>query len=629
MAGIFGCVSQLPADRAQRELVEMMQALGRDGCRVGGTWTDSSLGIYVGWTESTKKRSQVPTLVLNEEKNILLLFSGQDFPEPGIVEHLRMRGHDFKDDGASYLVHLYEEDPHKFPGCVNGRFHGIVIDLERRTSLLFNDRYSMHRLYYHQAAETLYFASEARAILAVRPELRKLDFAGLGEFVSCGAVLENRTIFDGVGVLPPASAWEIKDRSLKQRKTYFDAREWEEQEELPEEEYYRQLHDVFVKNLSRYFKSSEPIGMSLTGGLDTRMILANHKAERGTLPCFTFGSMFHENYDVQVARRVAEVCGQSHQVITAGTEFLAMFSDYASRAVLLTDGCVDVSRSPDLYLNERASEIASVRLTGNYGSEVLRGVRAFKPMEPAGGIFCEDFLDYVHGAAETFRDVAQCNPISFAVFKQAPWYLHGILALEQTQMPMRSPFLDNELVRTVFRAPRAALSDNKVCLRLVAEGDPALLGIPTDRGIAGKSNRVSRTTLHLARELSFKAEYAYDMGMPQWLARVDGWFSGLKVERMFLGRHKPFHFRVWYRDFLADYIQDMLLDSRSLSRSYLSRKAVTSIVRGHLDGKQNFTTELHKLLTLELIHRLFLDNSNSGREKVHCDEAFSQLGSTL
>jgi asparagine synthase (glutamine-hydrolysing) len=51
----------------------------------------------------------------------------------------------------------------------------------------------------------------------------------------------------------------------------------------------------------------------------------------------------------------------------------------------------------------------------------------------------------------------------------------------------------------------------------------------------------------------------------------------------------------------------MLLDPRTLSRPYIERKSVESIVRGHLSGGQNHTLAIHKLLSLELLHRLFLD----------------------
>src|SRR5260370_32935733 len=75
----------------------------------------------------------------------------------------------------------------------------------------FNDRYGMQRIYYHETQGAFYFAAEARAILKVRPELRAADPRGLGEFVACGCVLENRTIFTGIQVLPAAAARVFAD----------------------------------------------------------------------------------------------------------------------------------------------------------------------------------------------------------------------------------------------------------------------------------------------------------------------------------------------------------------------------------------------------------------------------------
>jgi asparagine synthase (glutamine-hydrolysing) len=98
--------------------------------------------------------------------------------------------------------------------------------------------------------------------------------------------------------------------------------------------------------------------------------------------------------------------------------------------------------------------------------------------------------------------------------------------------------------------------------------------------------------------------------MPQGAARIDHLLSPLHIERLFLGRHKPFHFRVWYRDALAGYVRETLLDPRALSRPYVQRKSLEAVVRGHLKGDQNYTTEIHKLLTLELLHRAFVDSSH-------------------
>jgi asparagine synthase (glutamine-hydrolysing) len=548
--------------------------------------------------------------IRNERGDVLLAFSGEEFPEPGIVGRLKARGHTLEPEGPSYLVHISEEDP-CFPASLNGWFHGLQVDRPRETATLFNDRYGMQRIYYHEAKEAFYFAAQAKAILAVRPELRSPDLRGLGEFLSCGCVLENRTLFKGISVLPPGSAWRFRKGSIVERIKYFEPREWEEQDQLDPEPWYQQLREVFTRNLPRYFNGHEQIAMSLTGGLDGRMIMAWQKAGQGSFPCYTFGGTYRECRDVILARRVARTCGQSHQVITVGNEFLSHFPRYAERAVYLSDGCVEVNRATDLYVNEKAREIAPVRMTGNYGSEVLRASRAFKPSRPLPGLFCPELNRYFRHAETTYCGLVQTHPVTFAAFCQAPWYQCAFLALEQTQLLQRSPFLDNELVRTVFRAPLSGLITRDACLRLIADGNPALLHIQTDRGLANGHNPLAAKMIRGFLEFTFKAEYAYDYGMPQWVARIDHLLSPVHLERVFLGRHKFSHFRVWYRDALANYVRELLLDRRTLSRPYINRNMLERIVTAHLRGGWNYTTEIHKILTLELLHRLFLDPGSS------------------
>ena len=572
-----------------------------------GTWVDESQGIYAAWSVPDGSFSNGMPLC-NERGDVVLIFAGEEFPEQGLAHHLRAHGHTLEDCGPSYLVHLYEEDP-SFPACLNGRFQGVLIDRTRGAAMLFNDRYGLQRVYYYESNDAFYFAAESKAILAVRPDLGAIDPRALGEFVSCGCVLENRTLFPGIHVLPPAAAWKFCEGRLDKKATYFQPREWEEAEPKEPEDYYRQLRLVFSKNLPRYFEGRQPIGMSLTGGLDTRMIMAWHKPAPGSLACYTFRGIIRDCQDVVIARKVARLCGQTHQTIPIGEEFLSRFPKYAERTVYLTDGCAAVNHSADLYVNEMARGIAPVRMTGNYGGEVLRRIRAFKPQLPTPELFHPEFLSYVHKANETYDSVSEGHPLSVAVFRQAPWHHYGLLALEQTQLSLRSPYLDNDFVRLVFQAPQSSYSNGDVCARLIADGDQALARIRTDRGgvTGGRFPAIGRALL----DFTFKAEYAYDYGMPQSIARIDHILSSLHLERLFLGRHKLCHFRIWYRDSLSRYIREMLLDPLSLSRTYLNPRAVESIVTHHIKGDRNYTAEIHKLLTLELLHRLFSDSRSS------------------
>ena len=154
---------------------------------------------------------------------------------------------------------------------LNGLFHGLLADSIAGSVALFNDRYGMHRLCYHQSNEAFYFAAEAKAILAARPDLRVPSPQGLGEFLACSCVLENRTIFKDIAVMPAASRWIFCNGELKQKETYFSPKEWEDQAPLDAESYYQGLRESLAKGLPNYFEGPQRTGIALTGGMDTRV----------------------------------------------------------------------------------------------------------------------------------------------------------------------------------------------------------------------------------------------------------------------------------------------------------------------------------------------------------------------
>src|SRR5262249_33192047 len=208
----------------------------------------------------------------------------------------------------------YEENPN-WLSDLNGKFHGLLIDSRQAEAILFIDRYGLNRVYYHETKDAFFLSAEAKAILKVCPEVRELDKQSLGEFIKCGCALDNRSLFKGIQILPPASAWTFRNGALERKDSYFNISEWEQQSALGPEDYYQALKQAFTESLPRYFNGPEKVGVSLTGGLDSRMIMAWSKADPGTLPCYSFGGTYRDCEDVKLARRVARVCGQPHEVI--------------------------------------------------------------------------------------------------------------------------------------------------------------------------------------------------------------------------------------------------------------------------------------------------------------------------
>jgi asparagine synthase (glutamine-hydrolysing) len=602
MPGIVGFITKLPRVEAEPRLQEMLKKIRLEDFYDSGTWIDESLGVYVGWTAPRHSFCDGMPLC-NETGDVCMIFSGEEYSDHRTK--VRNRGSANGRPESAYLVQEYQNDP-EFIRNLNGMFHALIADRKREEVTLFNDRYGMHRLCYYEGKDGFYFSAEAKAILAVRPELRELDYRSLGEFASFSCVLENRTIFKAIQVVPGASIWKFRNGQLVSKDSYFDPREWEEQAPLAPDDFYEELRGNLVKNLPRYFAGRQQMGLAITGGFDTRVILASHPPAPGALPCYTFGGPFRESQDVMVGRKIAGLCNQSHQVVQVGDEFLANFSEYAERTVSLTEGTVDVSRA-DLYLSMKAREIAPAKIVGTYGSEIVRHAVMFKPVEPMTGLLSPDFLPHAREAASTYVSVRRQHPVTFAAFRQSPWYHHGVLALEKSQLTVHSPFMDNDFVRTVYRAPKGESANGDIRVRLIKDGSAALGSVRSDRGLGGNGGRFSSAITHAFLEFTFKSEYAYDYGMPQPVASIDHSLSAFRLERLFLGRHKFLHFRVWYRDQLSDYVRQMLLDPLSLSRPHIQRKAVETIVEGHLTGNRNYTTEIHRLLTMELLHRTFFD----------------------
>jgi len=606
MPGIVGIVGIRSSDTRNDMLQRMLSCMMHESFYRSGAYSNEEIGLAVGWVNHKGSFSDCAP-IWNEKKDVCLIFHGEEFTDSVEIAGLKSKGHEYEPWNASYLIHLYEENKDKFFERLNGRFCGVIVELNKKKATLFNDRFGLSRLYYHQNKDALFFASEAKSLLFAMPELRQLDMDSLGETYSCGCVLQNRTLYKDIHVIPGGLTWTFTPGQRQLKDFYFRPSTWEDQESLNREKYYDQLKETWTHILPRYLGGGEQVGISLTGGKDSRMIMAWAQCPPNTMPSYTFGGTYRDCRDVKLARLVAKVCRQPHQVITVGEAFLKLFPKLAEQTVYLTDGVMNVSGSPDLYVNRVARQIAPVRLTGNYGQEILRSSIALRPRPGYTGILERDFIGCVENTAKTYESELKGNSLSFVAFKQVPWHHFCRLSLELSQLTIRSPYLDNDLVALSYRSPKDGAASIDLQLRLIAEGNQALARIGTDRGLRFDSIPFLTKIRHGFEEFTFKAEYAFDYGMPQWLVGLNHLVEPFHLEKLWLGRHKFAHFRIWYRNQLAEYVKAILLDHRTRSRPYLNGRELEKIVKDHTQGLRNYTTEIHWLLTTELIQRLLIE----------------------
>ena len=323
-------------------------------------------------------------------------------------------------------------------------------------------------------------------------------------------------------------------------------------------------------------------------------------------PCYTFGSIYRETFDVQVAREVAKACHQPHHVLALGEEFLRDFPNYLEKAVYISDGYLGMSGAAELYVNSLARNIGPVRLTGNYGGELLRGVRAFKHQFPKGSFVNPDLMPYLREAQKTFQELETTDPVTFALFHQAPSQGYGRLAIERSQVILRTPFMDNDLVKLAYQAPPQLLKNMELCTAIIAKYNPELLRIPTDRGILLDGSPARSPVREFCREVMIKAEYWSSHGMPHWLAAISDYGIGRFLEKTFIGRDKFQHFRLWTQKRFASYIADILLQRNGGLEEFFNLRQVENMVHEHMTGRKNYLEEIDRLLTLTLAYRTLL-----------------------
>ena len=203
MPGLAIIINKKPAPDNLRELKLMVASMQHESFYLSGQYGNEALGVYVGWT--CRKGSYSDFMpVMNERQDRLLFFYGEHHASANGVTNQAGQPE------AAAVMRLVEKHGDGFVELLNGWYHGILVDLAKKEVSVFNDRYGMQRLYHHGASDGDMFASEAKALLKVRSELRCLDVRGLGELFSSGCVLENRSLFAGVSTMPAAQSCALR-----------------------------------------------------------------------------------------------------------------------------------------------------------------------------------------------------------------------------------------------------------------------------------------------------------------------------------------------------------------------------------------------------------------------------------
>jgi asparagine synthase (glutamine-hydrolysing) len=536
----------------------------------------------------------------------VLLFSGECFADAEMRTGLRQKGHELGQAADSWPVHFYEEEGYRFFEKLNGLFSGLLIDRRQGKAFLFNDRYRAERIYWHETENAVFFASEAKALLRVLPELRAFDREGVAQFLAFDCTLGQRTLFRRVQLLPGASAWSFENGKCQKRK-YFSPETWESRPILPAEAFLAEFRETFQRILPRYFESESRIGISLTGGQDSRMIMACLPKAGEKPVCYTFSGEKRDSLDALLAARVAEICGLEHQILRIGSDFFSDFASYVDRTVYATDGSLGSLGAHEIYLSNQARALSPVRLTGVFGGEILRGVSMFKPLHLAHRLLNTDLAETITSCTRWWSHDGE-HPVTFAAFRELPEQRFAITAASRSQAIFRTPYLDNEFVALAYQAPETVRMSADCTSSLVKAKNPSLSKIPTDMGEMGEASWLAVASRRIFAKAACKLDYLRSMGLPHGVSRLDSLLTRISSALEIAELHKYLPYRIWFQRELAAYVDGILKDAQVRDSSLWDSRFLEHMASDHARGRRNYVREIDAVLTLGAVERvLFRD----------------------
>lgn len=378
MCGIVGFVSRdgEAADRAV--LARMTATLTHRGPNGDGLFLDGSAALGHRRLSIIDLASGAQPMA-NEDGSIWVTYNGELYNEPELRAWLEARGHVYRTRSDSEsLVHLYEEDGPEFVRRLNGMFALALWDGRRRRLVLARDRMGQKPLYYTETSRGgLVFGSEPKALLPHPDVPRLLDCAGLARYLFYEYVPSPHSIWDGLRKLPHAH-WLVWEEGRAALTRYWQPPAPVAEIEAPSFEgsagrFWGDLRE----SVARHRRSDVPLGVFLSGGVDSSSIAAALTELEPARNVRTFSIGFEDpSFDEsEHARAVARHLGTDHHERTFSAR--TVYELLPEVAAWLDEPFGDASILPTHLLSRFARTEVTVALGGDGADELLAGYPTF------------------------------------------------------------------------------------------------------------------------------------------------------------------------------------------------------------------------------------------------------------
>jgi len=316
----------------------------------------------------------------SEDGSVVVVYNGEIYNYPELRDVVLARGHKLHTRcDTEILPHLYEDEGIEFAAKLNGIFAFALFDRQRHKLFLVRDPLGVKPLVYSTSGGRLAFGSEAKAVLASGLVSAQLDEVSLHLSMNVRYVPGDRTFFRGIRRLPPGHVLEFAHDRV--RSFSYSGIDWTPDVSMTRPDWIEGIQFHYQAAVKRQLISDVPVGVSLSGGIDSSSIVAMLRRTTSA-PIKTFSLGFGEPTDeIADARFVAETFGTDHQEMVLHQRPLAHLAD----AIWHTEE--PKVNSVQLYLLHRfIGEQVSVVLSGLGGDELFAGYDFYSYLRRSSGI---------------------------------------------------------------------------------------------------------------------------------------------------------------------------------------------------------------------------------------------------
>ncbi|MGA8765205.1 MAG: asparagine synthase (glutamine-hydrolyzing) [Candidatus Sulfotelmatobacter sp.] len=629
IAGILELGEDARADSlALRRMCDVMVHRGPDD---EGTYVHGPVGLGI-------RRLSIVDLttghqpISNEDGTIWLVFNGEIYNHLALREQLIALGHRYRTrSDTETIVHLYEEYGRDCVQHLRGMFAFALWDSNHQRLFVARDRLGIKPLYYCVTAERLLFGSEIKVLLAhpgIRPEFRR---AALPEFLAFGYLSGQDTFYENIQKLMPGHTLEVYRSGELNIQPYWDLQLSEPDYSHDEAYYVRTYRDLLEQSVSSHLMSDVPLGVFLSGGLDSSAVAAlMTKIRREPIETFSVGYPEHAYSELPYARTVAKYINSVHHEVSVTSQD---FFEVLPRLIWHEDEPIAWPSSVSLYFVARlAQEHVKVVLTGEGSDETLGGYsryaytlknaafdrpyRGFVPSPIRRSI--RDFIgnsSWIKAAvrrklSHTFLGLDGASWISFyfdnffSAFNQADQ--RGLFTQSATE-----EFAASEPYRNVL-----AYWEH-------SSGDLLQRLLYTDIKTYLVELLMKQDNMSMAASIESRVPFL-DHVLIEWAMQVP---AGIQIRRMagkrilkkamedllphsIIYRPKlgfPTPWSGWLAGPRLEWIEALLLEPRSVNRGYFKPSAVQKLFREHRAKYRDHYDRIWRLLNLELWQRICIE----------------------